>query len=118
MNERIREIRKDNHLTQSEFGSKLGVSRDVISNIEYGRVVPKELFINYLCETFDVNKEWIINGEGEKYKLSEEDERLTAALAEISLSGNEQLKEIVQKLSKLDEKNINIINGLIDGLLK
>ena len=35
---RIKQLRKDLGLTQVEFGKKLGVSRDVISNIEYNRV--------------------------------------------------------------------------------
>ncbi|MFW5669900.1 MAG: helix-turn-helix transcriptional regulator, partial [Acetivibrio ethanolgignens] len=43
--ERIKEIRKDNHLTQKEFGKRIGVTRDVIANIELGRVEAKEYLI-------------------------------------------------------------------------
>lgn len=51
-------------MTQQEFGKRLGVSRDVISNLEYGRVAPKEPFIELLCSIFSVNKEWLLTGEG------------------------------------------------------
>lgn len=35
MHERIKELRKNHlHLSQTEFGEKLGVSRSVINNIE------------------------------------------------------------------------------------
>ncbi len=62
---RIQQVRKSLGLTQKEFGLKLGVSRDVISNIENGRVEPKEAFINLLCSLYNVNKKWLETGEGE-----------------------------------------------------
>ena len=36
MHNRIKMVRESLQLSQREFGEKLGVSRDVISNIEYG----------------------------------------------------------------------------------
>ena len=117
INQRIKEIRKSEKLSQSAFGEKLGFSKDVIGNIEYNRVEPKPLFINYLCEVFNINKNWILTGEGDKYVFKEEDEALASALAEISLSDNEQLKSIVEKLLNLDDKYIDLIDKLIDGLI-
>ena len=52
------------------------------------------------------------------YVVSEQDEKLAEAFAEISLSENEKLKEIVQNLTKLDDKTIDKINDLIDLLLE
>ncbi|ALB48321.1 helix-turn-helix domain-containing protein [Clostridium beijerinckii] len=118
MNERIKIIRKNEKLSQSEFGKKLEVSRDVINNLENGRVEPKPLMINYICDVFNVNKEWLITGKGEIYKIPEENEILTEALAKISLTEKKELKEIVTKLPKLNEKYIDLINKLIDGLIK
>ena len=37
MNERIKELRKYLHLTQDEFGQKLGIAKSTISNIEKER---------------------------------------------------------------------------------
>lgn len=65
ISERIRTIRQKTKLSQQEFGKLLGVSRDVISNLEYARVQPKEPFLTLLCNTFDVNKKWLLTGEGE-----------------------------------------------------
>ena len=55
MNNRIKLIREALQLSQREFGEKLGVSRDVISNIEYGRVKPKELLVRHICDLYGVN---------------------------------------------------------------
>lgn len=63
MDKRIKILRESLQLSQREFGEKLGVSRDVISNIEYGRVAPKELLIKHICELYGVNEQWLKNGE-------------------------------------------------------
>ena len=69
MYERIRELRK-NHLklSQAMFGKKLGVSRDVIKNIELNilaRPEQKEPIYKLICEKFNVNENWLKYGEGE-----------------------------------------------------
>ena len=55
MHNRIKMVRESLQLSQREFGEKLGVSRDVISNIEYGRVQPKELLVRHICDLFGVD---------------------------------------------------------------
>lgn len=73
MYNRIKAIRETLKLSQREFGEKLGVSRDVISNIEYNRVPPKELLLRHICEMYNVNQNWLETGEGEmfNYNLNE-----------------------------------------------
>lgn len=65
MNERIKLVRKTLGLSQQEFGEKLGVSRDVISNIEYRQVPPKELLVKHIANLYGVNLAWLMYGEGE-----------------------------------------------------
>lgn len=64
--ERIRELRKNHlHLNQTEFGSRLGVSRSVINNIErnvLARPEQKLSLMKLICSEFDVNEEWLLNG--------------------------------------------------------
>lgn len=67
MQNRIKAIRKALGLSQRKFGEGLGVSRDVIGNIEYGRVPPKELFLLHLCQQYRVNRDWLRTGEGEMF---------------------------------------------------
>lgn len=64
---RIKLVREALHLSQRRFGEKLGVSRDVISNIEYGRVPPKKLFLRHMCQQYRVNENWLETGEGEMF---------------------------------------------------
>ena len=66
MHDRIRMLRKDYlKMSQSAFGEKLGVSRDVIKNIELNvlaRPDQKLSLIKLMCKEFSVNEDWILNG--------------------------------------------------------
>ena len=70
----IKVLRKTLGLSQAAFGEKLGVSRDVIGNIEYGRVKPKDVFLNHICAVFNVRGEWLRTGAGDVFDA---DERLS-----------------------------------------
>lgn len=117
LKDRLKQIRKDNKLSQSALGKMIGVSSSQIACYETGYREITERSLNGICRELNVNKDWLLTGEGEMYVVSEQDEELAEALAEISLSENEKLKEIVQKLTKLDDKEIDTINDLIDLLL-
>ena len=65
--ERIKQVRKNMNLTQEAFGERLGVSRSVIKNIDCKLVAPKPLFIEHLCEVFNINKEWLVSGVGDMF---------------------------------------------------
>lgn len=86
MNNRIREVREHFKLTQTEFGERLGVSRDVIGNIEYNRLKnpkQKEPIIKLICSTFGVNEIWLRSGEGEMFQAMNEDEELAAYAGDV-----------------------------------
>ena len=117
MNERFKLIRKKEKLSQTAFGEKLGVSRDVVGNIEYGRVEPKPLLINHLCEVFNINKEWLLTGKGEMYSVSQNEIELTRLLLELSKE-NSELYKLVSKITKLDDDYLELIKNLVNGLLE
>ena len=76
MKDRIKSVRKYSSMTQSEFGEKIGVSRDVIANIEYGRVEPSQVITKSICREFDVNEQWLRTGEGEMFRPKDRDAEL------------------------------------------
>lgn len=121
LHERIKEIRKENKLSQSAFGEKLGVSRDVINNIENNRLSrpeQKASLIKLISKEFSINEEWLLTGECDKYDMPIEDERITKALAEIAKSGNEKLKNTIEKMLELDDRYLDIIYNLINTVLE
>lgn len=108
MSNRIKAVREALNMSQREFGENLGVSRDVISNLEYNRVEPKELFLRHICQQYKVNALWLQTGEGEMF---EENPASTAKLDE-ALEIFQSLRpefqdyalEQIRKLAELQEK--------------
>ena len=69
MNNRLRKIRKERHLSQDEFGKKIGIeSRAHISALENGNRTITDRIINDVCREFSVNEEWLRTGNGDMYK--------------------------------------------------
>ena len=65
--DRIKQLRKELHMTQEGFGSSISLHRSTISSYENGRVVPPENVMDSICYTFKVNKDWLVNGEGDMF---------------------------------------------------
>ena len=104
MKEHIKELRKFFGLTQSEFGDSIGVSRDVVGNLELGRVEPSELIIKMVCKTYHVNREWLETGQGEMLVEQTRDERIAAFVGQaLSDEGDEFKRDLIGLLAALDE---------------
>lgn len=94
LSQRIRQLRKMMHLSMSDFGKKLGCSRDVIANIEYERVEPKEVFLDHICDVFHVNQDWLYKGQGEPFtEVILYDDSQVMRAASIFASLNPELRE-------------------------
>lgn len=106
---RIKAIRTALKLSQREFGEKLGVSRDVISNIEYGRVLPKERFLRHICQLYKVNEHWLITGEGEMFDGNPEEIDKLEETLEIFKSLRPEFQDYalqqIRNLIELQDKN-------------
>ena len=68
--EKLKLLRKSLKLTQTAFGEKLGVSIDVIKNLEYSRTTPSDIFVNHLCEIYNVNRKWLVGEDDDMFNQS------------------------------------------------
>lgn len=115
--ERVKILRKHLDLTQSEFGKQIGVSRDVISNLEYGRVAPTDLIINMICAKFGVDEHWLRTGEGEMYPEKSEDP-LWAMLGEVLKEEKSSFRrQLITSLCQLDKDEIEVFEKFIDKFI-
>lgn len=89
MNTRIKSLRRQLKLSQTTFGEKLGVSRDVINNLENGRVEAKDLIIKTICSLFTVNEEWLRTGKGDMF-IETKETALSKAADLLNLDETEQ----------------------------
>lgn len=117
MNNRVRLVRDKLHLTQSEFGEKLGVSRDVISNIELNRVNLKELFIDHLCLVYRINKDWLVSGNGDMFLPSNNDYELRKIMNNILKENDEFMKDIIFAFYSLTTEERKAILTIINRFI-
>lgn len=107
--DRIKEIRKTKNLTQTEFGTVLGVSRAVINTWERGAVSPNDMAIQMLCVRFGVNEEWLVKGIGEMFPEKTSEEELIEAFGAILNDDDTFRKKFISVLAQLDENGWNAI---------
>ena len=67
MKERLKEARISLGLSQEAFGTRLGVTKTAISSLESGRRNITEQMLKAICREYDVNYDWLKNGEGEMF---------------------------------------------------
>lgn len=65
VNDRIKEVRKNSGLSQTDFAERLGTTRGVITNLEGGKTTPNDPFVKLICREFNVSESWLRTGEGE-----------------------------------------------------
>ena len=72
--ERIKKIRKELNLTQTEFALRIGSVQNTVTGYESGRRNPSAPVISLICREFNVNEEWLRTGQGDMFlKIPEED---------------------------------------------
>lgn len=116
MNTRISSVRKNLKMTQASFGKSLGVSRDVIANLESGRVSPNDTFIQLLCSKYSVNETWLRTGDGEMFSGPERSlvERLCAEKGATELE-----RQLLEAYFEIDERVRGpFVSQLMNGLLR
>lgn len=64
MKDRIKQVRKAVGLTQVEYGKRLGVAGNTITNYENGMREPSNAVITAICREFNINEEWLRTGNG------------------------------------------------------
>ena len=64
--EQIRELRKENHLTQEEMAARLHVTRQAVSNWENGKNLPDIEMLMEISLTFQISLDRLIFGGEEK----------------------------------------------------
>ncbi|SCW57444.1 DNA-binding transcriptional regulator, XRE-family HTH domain [Paenibacillus tianmuensis] len=108
MHNRIKAVREYLGLSQREFGEQLGVSRDVISNLEYNRVQPRELLLKHICKLYSVSETWLETGQGEMFvDKKNQNKKLDEAVAifkKLHPDFQDYALEQLKKLSELQSK--------------
>lgn len=114
MNKRIAAIREKDGSSRKAFGEKLGVSGDVINNLERGRVELKPHMAKLICQTFNINEEWLLTGVGEMENL--ETDRFTEIMVKIDQT-DPKAKQAIMDYMELSESDKHLFWNFIERFM-
>lgn len=110
INERLKNVRKEMGLNQTEFGVRIGVSQTAIGQYENGSRNVTDRVILQLCQAFNINESWLRTGDGDMFvqddstllqQLCEQyslDDRQQALIESFLTLSNEQRSAIVDSV--------------------
>ena len=122
MKDRIKKIRKEVKLAQVQFGEKIGVKGNTVTNYESGLRTPTDAVIKSICREFNVDENWLRTGEGEMFlPVLEEDEMALYVSELLEDEGDNPLytiiKEVMHTYSELSPKSQEVIRDAAEKLL-
>ena len=112
-NERVREIRKVKGLTMRQFGEKIGVVGSTISDIENGRRSLNRQNLPAICREFNVNKDWLLTGEGSMFVELDKGEEITKFLGDILSDQPDFRRRLVSVLARMTPDECEILEEKI-----
>jgi transcriptional regulator with XRE-family HTH domain len=111
--ERIKQVRKLQKLTQTEFGERLGVKGNTITGYETGIRVPSSAVIASICREFNVSETWLRTGQGEMIIPVSRDDEIKAFLNDLMKAEKPDFrKRMVAVLARLDVKEWQVLEQI------
>ena len=100
--ERIKELRAEADLRQSEFGKAIGFSAQVVSNVERGYSFPSTEFVNRSAACFGVPADYILGRTTSRYAVADPKE-----VSAVQMS----LPDLIKKSTLTEETCCDILAG-------
>ena len=119
MNTRIEAIRKELKMSRAAFGASIGVSGDVINNLERGRVEVKDHMVLLICNEFNVNEDWLRTGEGEMFNPVDFESDLAKFTAKLFTENSDSFKNrLISTLTRLTEEQWEVLAKIAEEITK
>lgn len=119
MKDRIKKVRVNAKLNQSEFGKEISISRSAVWKLENGENTPSERTIEIICIKFGVNEKWLKTGEGEMYPQKTRNQEIQEFANEaMELPDDDFKRRFILALSRLDESDWKDIKRIAEKLIK
>ena len=115
--ERIKEVRKNEKLTQQEFADRLNLKRNTVGSYEVNVVEPSDRTIKDICDKFGVREGWLRTGEGEMTATDAQSDKIAAFLADLTRDDDNNFKKrFVEMLADLQPKDWELLERLAEKL--
>ena len=119
LNKRLKELRKTLDLTQQEFADRIGSKRNTIAKYETDTNIPSAAVVSLICREFNVNEEWLRNGQGEMFIEISKDEQIATFIGGMLQDEDESFKRrLISGLAALDDNGWDVLEKFLDSIQK
>ena len=113
MNERIKQLRKELGLTQSQFGSKIGLKGNTITNYESSLRSPSDSVILSICREFQANEQWLRTGVGDMFIKKSRDQEIAAFMGNVLKGEPDFRRRFIAVLSRMSVEEWELLEKKI-----
>ena len=120
LGERIKYVRKQNKLTQTEFAKSLGASRGMIVNVEMDKIsnmTAKKPLLQLICDKYGINPAWLIDGEGEMMQDLSREQEIIRAVSDMFTGDDSFNQDIISMLVKLPDEHWGLLEEMARRLM-
>ncbi len=100
--ERLKILLKELGISQRQFAMKINLDAGYFSRIMQGKVNPPSRILLLIENIFNVNKNWLENGEGEIF----------------STQGSLAKRQVLESIDTLSDEQVNAVSSFIKYLTK
>ena len=111
---RVKELREQNGLTQSELGKVLNVKKSTISKYENGSLDLNSTTIAILCDYFNVSANYLLNINEEDLTRAKTPEDLIIEQSHLNKNTEPMIKEIIKRTSGMSKPQLERILKIIE----
>ena len=109
MGERIKKLRKENGMTQTELADKLGVTKGTVSTWETNSRTPNFETLDAMCDLFNRKMDYILGRSDEELPYRSINRDLENPLSQVE----DDLTEYALKYARLDEYGRRAVEAII-----
>lgn len=117
MNERIKQIRKSLNMTQLDFSTSIGLSRNFIAQIETGAKFPSDRTISDICREFNINEEWLRTGNGDMHIQVNPDDKYASNVGKLLRTDDETIIRWVNAIAETSPEKLKEIETFMKKIL-
>lgn len=114
MNERIKYVRQNAKLTQTEFADKIGLTKNFISLVENGNRDVSDRTIKDICRVFGCNEVWLRTGVGEPFAPKTRRDAIDEYIGQLSAGKRTEIEQLlVEVMSRTSVEEWQVIAAVI-----
>lgn len=116
---RVKILRQALGMSQTDFGTKIGVTRGVINNLDRGLTDLQDPLLSLICSVFNARREWLETGEGEMFEPEDAEAPFYDAMGIITNDDPDSFrKRFVIALAELDDAGLDAMEQFIRSLIR